>query len=74
MIVYGCSISDGNRHRHEDLPVLLAGRGGGTITSGRHLNLKSEVPMANLYLAMLDRMGAKVDRFGDSTGVLKEIA
>ena len=74
MIVYGCSISDGNRHRHEDLPVLLAGRGGGTITSGRHLSLKSEVPIANLYLAMLDRMGAKVDRFGDSTGVLKEIA
>lgn len=74
MIVYGCSISDGNRHKHEDLPVLLAGRGGGTITSGRHLNLKGEVPMANLYLAMLDRMGAKVDRFGDSTGMLKEIA
>lgn len=74
MIVYGCSISDGNRHRHEDLPVLLAGRGGGTITSGRSLSLKGEVPMANLYLAMLERMGAKADRFGDSTGSLKEIA
>ena len=74
MIVYGCSISDGNRHSHEDLPVLLAGRGGATITSGRHLDLKKEVPMANLYVSLLDRMGAKVDRFGDSTGELKEIA
>ena len=74
MIVYGCSISDGNRHQHDQLPVLLAGRGGNTITSGRHLDLKKEVPMANLYLSMLDRMGAKLDRFGDSTGVLETIA
>lgn len=73
MIVYGCSISDGNRHRHEDLPVLLVGRGGSTIQAGRHLSLKNETPMANLYLSMLDRMGAKQDRFGDSTGPLKEI-
>ncbi len=74
LIVYGCSISDGNRHQHDDLPVLLAGRGGATVTSGRHLELKGETPMANLYLSMLDRMGAKLERFGDSTGMLSEIA
>ena len=37
MIVYGSGISDGNRHNHDDLPILLAGQGGGTITPGRHL-------------------------------------
>ena len=74
MVVYGCSISDGNRHRHEDLPVLLAGRGGGTITPGRHVKYDSETPMNNLYLSMLDRMGVEgVDEFGDSTGRLDQL-
>lgn len=73
MIVYGCSISDGNRHRHENLPILLAGGGAGSIQSGRHLRLSDEVPMSNLFLSLLDRMGAKQDRFGDSTGRVKEL-
>ena len=74
MIVYGCSISDANRHRHEDLPILLAGSGAGSVKAGRHLKLKDETPMTNLFLGLLDRMGAKVDRLGDSTGRLKELS
>jgi hypothetical protein len=69
MIVYGSGIGDGNRHNHNDLPVLLAGKAGGTIKTGRHVRYKEE-PMANLFLSMLDRVEVKVDSFGDSTGRL----
>jgi len=74
MIVYGSGISDGNRHNHDDLPILLAGRGGGTITPGRHIHTNHEVPLNNLFVSMLDRMGVEVDRFGDSTGRFDGIA
>jgi len=74
MIVYGSGISDGNRHLHEDLPVLVAGRGGGGITPGRHLQVEDKTPMTNLYLSLLDRMGAPAERVGDSTGKLEIIA
>ncbi|HEY2951941.1 MAG TPA: DUF1552 domain-containing protein [Verrucomicrobiae bacterium] len=73
MIVYGSGIGDGNRHNHDDLPVLLAGQGGGTLTPGRHVQFPRNTPMANLYLSMLDRVGAPVERLGDSTGLLKDI-
>jgi hypothetical protein len=70
MIVYGCGNSDGNRHTHSDLPVVVAGNGGGSLHPGRHFESK-ETPMCNLYLSMLDNMGVpKLDRFGDSTGRL----
>jgi len=74
MLVYGCAISDGNRHNHDDLPVLLIGGGAGTIKTGRHLVYPRETPMANLYLSLLDRMGLKVERFGDSTGRLDNLS
>jgi hypothetical protein len=70
LIVYGSGISDGDRHSHEDLPILLAGRGGGTLKPGRHVRHPSGTPLTNLYLALLDRMGAPVESFGDSTGRL----
>jgi len=72
MIVYGSGIGDGNRHNHDDLPILLAGKGGGTIQTGRHLIFpkRSDTPLMNLYLALFDRMGAPARSFGDSTGVL----
>jgi hypothetical protein len=73
MIVYGSGLGDGNRHRHEDLPIILAGRGAGTIQTGRHIRYEQETPLNNLFLAMLHRVGANVDSFGDSNGVLKEI-
>jgi hypothetical protein len=70
MIVYGAGIGDGNRHNHDDLPILLAGKGKGTIKSGRHLRYERNTPLSNLYLSMLDRIDAEADAFGDSTGPL----
>ena len=71
MLVYGGGLADGDRHDHGNLPLLLAGRGGGSILPGRHVRYAEETPMANLLVAMLDRMGARVDSFGDSTGALR---
>jgi hypothetical protein len=70
MIVYGSGISDGNAHNHDNLPILLAGKGGGSLKPGRHVKYPKDTPLTNLYVAMLDRMGAHVDTFGDSTGAL----
>jgi hypothetical protein len=74
MIVYGSGLSDGNRHNHDDLPVLLVGRGAGTLRSGRHLRYPKNTPMANLYLSMLDRMGVPTETLGDSTGKLEHLS
>jgi len=71
MILYGSGLGDGNSHQHHDLPILLAGRGGGTIKTGRHLKLEKEVPLTNLFLSMLDRVGASVASMGDSSGRLE---
>lgn len=74
MIVFGGGISDPDRHNHDDLPVLLAGRGGGTITPGRHIMMPEETPLTNLYLSMLDRAGVGAERVGDSTGRLEVVS
>ncbi len=74
MVMYGCGIGDGNRHNHDELPVLLAGRGGGTITPGRQLRYSRGTPLCNLHLSLLDRMGVKAPRFGDSTGLLTNLS
>jgi hypothetical protein len=66
-IVYGSGLSDGNRHAHNNLPVLLAGKSG-----GRHITYPAETPMNNLHLALLDRMGVHIDSLGDSSGELFE--
>ncbi|WP_286766206.1 MULTISPECIES: DUF1552 domain-containing protein [Rhodopirellula] len=71
MIVYGSGISDGDRHNHDDLPILLAGGGGGRIRAGQHVRYKNGTPLCNLYLWMMKQMGANADRFGDSSGVLQ---
>ena len=71
MVLYGSGISDGNKHNHEELPILLAGRGGGTIRTGRHVRYPKETPIANLYLALLDRMDVPAAAFGDSNGRLE---
>ena len=73
MVVYGAGISDPNQHLHDNLPIVVAGRGGGTITPGRHIKV-SETPMTNLYTSLLNRMGVPVERFGDSKGKLEVIA
>ncbi len=73
MILYGSGIGDGNRHNHDDLPILLAGRGGDTLHSGRHIRLEKETPLNNLYLSMLDRMESSVEQLGDSSGRLDNL-
>jgi hypothetical protein len=70
MIAYGSGNSDGNAHNHDNLPVLLAGKGGGSIKQGRHQRFPKETPVNNLWLALLERMGVKMPSLGDSTGVL----
>ena len=70
MIVYGSGISDGDRHNHDDLPILLAGSAAGRIKTGRHIQYKNGTPMCNLYLWMMQQMGADAKQFGDSNGVL----
>jgi Protein of unknown function (DUF1552) len=72
MITYGSGNSDGNRHNHDDLPILLAGGAGGTIKTGRHIRFPkgADTPLNNLWLSLLDRMEVKVDALGDSTGRL----
>lgn len=74
MIAYGSAISDGDRHNHEDLPLLLLGRGNGTLKTGRHLKYPNETPLNNLWLSLLDRMGAHVERLGDGTGRLNNLS
>ena len=74
MIVYGSGNSDANRHTHVNLPVLLAGGGGGTLKPGRYVK-SGGVPMSNLLLSMADRMGAQgIERHGDSTGRFDSIS
>lgn len=70
MVVYGSGISDGNRHNHDNLPILVAGSGGGTIETGRHVRYDLETPVCNLFMSMLDRMGVNTPFIGDSTGRL----
>ncbi len=70
MILYGSALSDGNRHNNENMPILLAGRGGGTIDPGRHVAFPTETPLCNLFLSMLERMGTPAPYIGDSTGAL----
>lgn len=71
MLVYGAGISDGDAHNHDNLPVLFAGKADGAFKQGRHVVYPRGTPMTNLYLSMLDRVGVRVDRLGDSTGRLQ---
>lgn len=70
MVVYGSGLSDGNRHTHEDLPVLIVGQGGGLLRTGRHVVYDKQTPMNNLYLTLMDGMGVRTETLGDSTGKL----
>ena len=73
MIVYGAILGDGNAHDPDDLPTLLAGRGGGTIDSGRAIEFAQPTDLANLHLSLLQRMGVPIDRFGNSSTPMHEI-
>lgn len=70
LILYGGGMGDGNLHRHADLPTLMAGRLGGAFQTGRHLHYPQDTPMSNLLVTILDKVGAPVDKIGDSTAAL----
>jgi hypothetical protein len=74
MILYGSSISDGNRHTHTNLPLALIGGGNGKLKSARHIRYAYETPMNNLLLAMLDKAGVETEQLGDSTGKLQHLS
>lgn len=69
LILYGSSISDGNLHTHHDLPIVLAGGGGG-VKGNRHIVYPKDTPLNNLLISMLETAGVPVEKFGDSTGKL----
>jgi hypothetical protein len=68
MLLCGSGIGDGNRHNHENLPIVWAGRAGGLVKTGKHVVFPKNTPLCNLYLSMLDMAGVKEERFGDSSG------
>jgi hypothetical protein len=74
MIMFGGSLKDGNRHTVSNLPLLLAGRGKGTLRPGRRLRAPEHTPLCNLYLSLLHRMGIMEKSFGDSTGPLEGLS
>lgn len=73
MILCGSSFSDGNRHDPNNLPILLGGKAGGALRTGLHVASPKETPLCNLYLTMLNAMGAQSESFGDSTGPIWDI-
>jgi hypothetical protein len=70
IVLYGSSLSDGNEHNFDPLPVVLVGGGSGRLQGNRHLRHAPHTPMSNLLLAILQKMGAPVDKIGDSTAPL----
>lgn len=73
MVVYGSGIADGNAHSHENLPILVAGRGGGALRTGRYITYPKGTPNTNLWLTLLDRMDIHPESVGDSTGRLQRL-
>lgn len=71
LVMYGSSIKDGNTHQERDLPLLLAGKGGGTLKTNRRITAPKETPLCNMYVSLLRHMGVEVEKFGDSTGALE---
>ena len=70
MILYGGGMGDGNLHEHSNLPTLVAGKLGGELRTNRHLAYAENTPMSNLFTTVLDKVGVRIDKIGDSTGRL----
>jgi hypothetical protein len=66
-LIYGAGIADSNSHAPVNIPFLLAGGGAGNLKGGRHTHFK-DMPLANLHLTLLDQLGVRIDKIGDSTG------
>jgi hypothetical protein len=73
MILFGSSISDGNRHDPNNLPIIVAGKGGGVFETGQHVASPKNTPLCNLYQTMLGAMGVETESFGDSNGLIPEL-
>ena len=73
LLLYGSGMSDGNLHNHSPLPIVVAGGAAGRCQGGRHLSMPAETPMTNLLLSMLDMVGVRTERLGDSTGRLTDL-
>ena len=71
VVLYGSSMSNGNQHDHDPLPIIVAGGASGQLQGGRHLTFQPHTPMSNLMLSLLDKLGVQQDHFGDSTGKLE---
>lgn len=74
MLMFGSSLKDGNEHNNHDLPILLAGRAGGAIRSGRRIRAEADTPLCNLYVTMAQKMGINLDAFGDSDGQIDTLS
>ena len=73
VILFGSGLSNSDRHTHGPLPTVVAGGGAGTIQGGRHLVYPEGTPLTNLHTTLLDKVGVPIDKFGDSTGKIKEL-
>jgi hypothetical protein len=74
LLLYGSSINDGNRHTHDDLPLVLVGSANGKVKGGRHIAYKEETPMNNLLMTVLDKGGVQTEKFGDATGEAQHLS
>jgi hypothetical protein len=74
MIIYGSGMGDGNSHSHHNLPILVAGGGAGQIKGGRHIRYEKDVPVTNLYVSVLGKLGIPIEQFGNSTGPAEHLS
>jgi hypothetical protein len=73
ILLFGSNMSNSNAHNHYPLPNLVIGGGAGTLKGGRHIKYAERTPMNNVLLAILNKAGVKMDKMGDSTGVMGEL-
>ena len=74
LVLYGSSISDSNRHTHDNLPTILVGGGSGNFKGWQHVRVEDKTPMTNLLLSVAERLGVSIEQFGDSTSHLSELS
>ncbi len=73
LLLYGSGMGNPNRHDHDNLPILVAGGAAGKMKGGRHIHFAKATPLANLHLTLLNKVGVRLDSFGDSRGKVDEL-
>ncbi len=73
LLLYGSGMGNPNRHDHDNLPILVAGGAAGRMKGGRHIRFAKPTPLANLHLTLLNKVGVRLDSFGDSRGKVDEL-